>query len=60
MNEELQELIQKCERCEHRDSSKDTADTISRENCFFTHCMNCPVYSDIEGVYEGMAEAACS
>ena len=60
MSEELQELIQKCEHCEHRDTSKDTADTISRENCFYPYCLCCPVQHRFEQIEDGMAEAACS
>ena len=49
-----------CQFCEHRDKSKDTADSMSLESCFSSHCIACPVEMCREGIEETMAEGRMS
>ena len=53
------ELFAICQKCKHRDTSEDTADTISWESCFHI-CVNCPVHDAHEALQEATAEAYCS
>ena len=56
----LEDIFLLCKYCDHRDSNMDTEDTISIENCFMTHCMDCPVQMCRESIAECDAEASCS
>lgn len=56
----LDDLYMLCEFCEHRDTTNDTDDSFSKENCFESYCIDCPVQSCIDNVLECIAEGAMS
>ena len=60
LSPDLSDLYLLCKHCEHRDTSRDTPDTISTANCFETHCMDCPVQSCRENIQEARVEGAMS
>lgn len=56
----MEDLDLLCENCKHRDKYKDTRNTFSLDSCFETHCIDCPVQMDREGIEETIAEAMMS